>query len=1029
MPGIPDATVDEVRAASDLVDVVSDRVRLKKQGQRFVGLCPFHNEKSPSFSVDAAQNLYYCFGCLDEDEPVWTGRGLVRIGDVRVGDRVLGIDGAEERVADVWTKRAPVREIALGAVRRDPLRLTDDHVCMVVPEAEAVRAVPMLYRQRGRGVRFQGRKRTYRRPRPVAAVPRLAADVQAGDYVLFPVVAPEGRRDTPLATRRVQTPALVAAGGGAAVVWPRVKGPRPQTVQALPVNAATARLFGLWLAEGSVYRGGVRWSFHRDEEDCARSVVDTLRTELGLAASIHRRPERTLLEVTCSNTHLSRLLPRYFGKGAEGKRVPWQALWWSADVQRALVEGYLDGDGTRPGDGQATALSVSESLARGLFAVAVQAGYVVSMGREDYLTSAHRPIWRLTVRSQESADAFYHEADGRRAYWLRVSDNRETGDVRTVVDIETTGSHTFTTKLGAVHNCRRGGDVFKFVEEIEGVGFLDAVRLLADRAGIEIREEGANPEADRRATLLAALRFAAAFYFRQLGAEAGARGLAYLQKRGFSKEAVKAFGIGVAPADWDALTTAATEAGFKPDVLEAVGLAKARAGGGGHYDVFRDRLMFPILSPIGKVLGFGGRILPDTQTGSDDYTPAKYVNSPETEVYQKSRVLYGMKQAKRAIRTEREAVVVEGYADVVSLWDAGVRNVVAASGTALTSQQVASLVKLGISQLTLVMDTDSAGKESAIKGIDVSLKSGVSPYVLLMESEEDPDVAVRREGLAGWSKLMAERKFNFVEYLMFVLRRNNMFRSPESTSEAVKYMVDRVSIVRDEVAAESYYRFLSLELRDEGVDEVVVRNLIGKRYNDRFSRIKTAASQDRRLPPEPEPFEDAAPPPPAAHVRPEEESLIRLMLQHGAPMVEHVLTRMGVEEFTEGPARDVVEAVIEQFQAGAIDRTPFVRGDHGEGAQALVAEALAERHSLSDNWTSKVGIAVPERDGEPFAAATSAMRLLKLDRVQEAIADAMRRVEARERAGESVTEVQAEVNGLNALRRQIERGEFMEWGA
>ena len=1018
MPGIPDATVDEVRAASDLVDVVSDRVRLKKQGQRFVGLCPFHNEKSPSFSVDAAQNLYYCFGCLDEDEPVWTGRGLVRIGDVRVGDRVLGIDGAEERVADVWTKRAPVREIALGAVQRDPLRLTDDHVCMVVPEAEAVRAVPMLYRQRGRSVRFQGRKRTYRRPRPVAAVPRLAADVQAGDYVLFPVVAPEGRRDTPLATQRVQTPALVAAGGGAAVAWPRVKGPRPQAVQALPVNAATARLFGLWLAEGSVYRGGVRWSFHRDEEDYARSVVDTLRTELGLAASVHRRPERTLLEVTCSNTHLSRLLPRYFGKGAEGKRVPWQALWWSADVQRALVEGYLDGDGTRPGDGQATALSVSESLARGLFAVAVQAGYVVSMGREDYLTSAHRPIWRLTVRSQESADAFYHEADGRRAYWLRVSDNRETGDVRTVVDIETTGSHTFTTKLGAVHNCRRGGDVFKFVEEIEGVGFLDAVRLLADRAGIEIREAGADPESDRRATLLAALRFAAAFYFRQLGAEAGARGLAYLQERAFSKEAVKAFGIGVAPADWDALTTAATEAGFKPDVLEAVGLAKARAGGGGHYDVFRDRLMFPILSPIGKVLGFGGRILPDTQTGSDDYTPAKYVNSPETEVYQKSRVLYGMKQAKRAIRTEREAVVVEGYADVVALWQAGVQNVVAASGTALTSSQLDLLARLDVQRLVLLFDADAAGQAAARKGVDLALDAGLAPYAVTLPDGADPDSFVRQFGPDAFRAYLRDERLDFVEFLVAQAQRSGALATPEGKSEAVRDVVRTVRRLRDPIQAEEYVR-------------LAARRLDVSEHDLRRQFDGTAAPRPRApRAEEPPPPGEAAPPAPAAvEVRPEEGALLRLMLQHGAPMVEHVLTRMGVEEFTEGPARDVVEAVVEQFQAGTIDATPFVRGDHGEGAQALVAEALAERHSLSDNWTSKVGVAVPERDGEPFAAATSAMRLLKLDRVQEAIADAMRRVEARERAGESVAEVQAEVNGLNALRRQIERGEFMEWGA
>ena len=451
---------------------------------------------------------------------------------------------------------------------------------MVVPEADAVHAVPMLYRQSDRGVRFQSRKRSYRRPRPIGARQRLAEDVRPGDYVLFPVI-PEGeRRRNPLWSAKA-SPVLAGASlpSGAtqtAAAWPRPKGPRPKRVEGLPATERAARLYGLWLAEGSVYRGGVRWSFHHDEADLAEFVVDTLKSVFDLDASVHVRPERTQREVTCSNTHLARLLPRMFGKGAAGKRVPWEVLHWPVAVQRQLVEGYLDGDGTRPGDSQATAMSVSESLIQGLFAVAIQAGYVVTMGRESYETSAGNALWRLTVRANESAAAFYHDADGRPAYWLRVGENRATGEVRTVVDVETTGSHTFTTKLGAVHNCRRGGDVFKFVEEIEGVGFLDAVRLLADRAGIEVREEGAGPEADRRGTLHAALRFAAGYFYKTLGTPEGARGVEYLRSRGFSKDAVREFGIGVATADWDGLVRAATEAGYKPEVLEAVGLAKER---------------------------------------------------------------------------------------------------------------------------------------------------------------------------------------------------------------------------------------------------------------------------------------------------------------------------------------------------------------------------------------------------------------------------------------------------------------------
>lgn len=565
--------------------------------------------------------------------------------------------------------------------------------------------------------------------------------------------------------------------------------------------------------------------------------------------------------------------------------------------------------------------------------------------------------------------------------------------------------------------CRRGGDVFKFVEEVEGVGFLDAVRLLADRAGIEVRDEGAGPEADRKGTLLAALRFAAQFYFDQLKTEAGARGLAYLKERGFTKEAVKAFGIGVAPDAWDGLLRAATEAGVKPDVLEAVGLVKERQGGGGHYDVFRDRLMFPILSPIGKVLGFGGRILPDTATGSEDYTPAKYVNSPETEVYHKSRVLYGMKQAKRAIRTEREAIVVEGYADVVSLWQAGVQNVVAASGTALTPQQIDALARLDVQRLVLLFDADAAGQSAARKGVDVALDGGLAPYAVTLPDGADPDSFVRQFGAEAFRRYLAEERLDFVTFLVQGARRQGALDTPEGKAQAVRDVLGTIRRLGDPIAEGEYVKRAS-DLLD------VYESDLRRQYDSGRPR------PSRRPEPFPYPEEEDGPAAEAVGaIRPEEIMLMRLMLLHKAPMVEHVLTRMGVDEFTPGAARTVVEALIAQFESGAIETEPFVRGEHGEAARALVNEVLAERHSLSDNWESKVGVARPERDGKPFEGAASAMRLLKLDRVQEALESVKRRMQARERAGEDIADLQAEAGDLNDLRRRIERGEFMEWAS
>jgi len=1017
---IPDSAVADVRAASDLVDVVSERVRLKKQGRRFLGLCPFHNEKSPSFSVDPVDGLYYCFGCLDEDEPVWTDRGLIRIGDVGLGDRVLGVDGRSETVVDRWDKRAPVRELALAAVRRDPLRLTGDHVCLVVPERDAVHAVPMLYRQADRGVRFHSRKRSYGERRSVAPQPRLASEVAAGDYVLFPVVPDAERRNDALAVEAAEpAPMPVTAGGAALVAWRRRRGPAARRLAPLPVNVRTARLFGLWLAEGSVYRGGVRWSFHRDEEPYALFIVEVLSEEFGLAATIHRRPERMLVEVTCSSTHLAHVLPAHFGKGAAGKCIPWAALSWSTDVQRALIGGYFEGDGSRPTrDGFVTATSVSAALTRGLFALGIQAGWPVTMGLSGRLTSAGRPTWRLSKRTRESADAFFSDATGQRAYWLRVASNIETSDVRTVVDLTTTGTHTFTTKLGAVHNCRRGGDVFKFVEETEGVGFLDAVRLLADRAGIALPEErGGGEAASRTEALHAALRYAARFYHRMLGEPAGARAVEYLRERGFSREAVRAFGIGVAPEAWDALATAALADGFDAETLEAVGLVRRREGGGGRgaYDVFRDRLMFPILSPIGKVLGFGGRILPGTPTASADYTPAKYINTPETEIYHKSRVLFGMKQAKQAIRAEREVIVVEGYADVVSLWQAGVQNAVAASGTALTREQVESLHRLDVQRLLLVFDADGAGQAAARKGFDVALEAGLAPYAVTLPDGADPDSFVRAFGADALRGILASERRDVVAFILDRARRGGTLTTPEGQAAAGQDVLAALSRIADPVLQSAYLRTAADAL---GVYETDLR-----RELDRRSR-----SAPRRDEPRPPPADDvprsSSAPPEVVVVRPEEEALLRLMLRHGLTMVEHVMSRMAVEEFTEGAARDAVVALLGQFEAGAVDRDPFVRGDLGEPVQALVARVLAETQAGSDNWERRVGVRTPELDARPFEAAAGAMRLLKLDRVQEALEAATARVRAAERDGLDATPIQQEIIALHDVRRRIERGEF-----
>lgn len=585
--------------------------------------------------------------------------------------------------------------------------------------------------------------------------------------------------------------------------------------------------------------------------------------------------------------------------------------------------------------------------------------------------------------------------------------------------------------------CKKGGDLFKFVGEIEGVGFLDAVRLLAARAGIEIaEEEGEREAASEREAMSAALRFAAGFFFDQLKRPSGKRGLDYLRERGFSKETVKTFGIGYAPDAWDALLKAATREGYKPEVLEAVGLVKRRESGDGsepvhrYYDVFRDRLTFPIFDRAGNVLGFGGRILPGSKQAREDYTPAKYINTPETAVYHKSDVLFGLKQAKRAVRAEEEAVLVEGYADVVSLHQAGIENTVALSGTALTSSQVRIVAQIA-QRVVLLLDADAAGQGAAFRSVGPVLNGGLTPFVVVLPEGADPDSFVRQFGGEALRNLIKHERTDFVSFVASRARKRGDLSTPEGESRVVDQVVSIIAGIRDPVAQDAYFIKAGQAL---GIPDVFLRRHYAKLV-DRSKHAGVAAPDGplRFAPPDDAPAgapvaAPAAAPPPVL-MRPEEADLLRLMLEHGATMVEHVLTRMALDEFSAGVVREAVARLIGQYEAGAVEAEPFLRGDFGEVMQRLAAEVLSEKHVLSANWQRRAGITVPGLDAQPYETASSAMRLLKLDRVEEAIVALQRGIFQAQQSGEDLTPLLRQQNDLNALKGQIERGAFLEWGA
>lgn len=297
-------------------------------------------------------------------------------------------------------------------------------------------------------------------------------------------------------------------------------------------------------------------------------------------------------------------------------------------------------------------------------------------------------------------------------------------------------------KLYHCFGCGVGGDTIKFVEEKEGLGFAEAVELLADRYGVELEREREDPRAEakrqQRRRLSELLDRTASFYAAYLwDSDEAARAREYLAQRGLGEETLRAFGVGYAPSAWDKVLLRGQRAGFKVEELRGVGLVQ-RGRGGGEYDRFRSRIMFPIRDRRGRTLGFGGRAMRSDQG-------AKYVNTAETDFFHKSTMLYGIDLAKAAIAKAGRAVVVEGYTDVIALHQAGIEEAVGVMGTAITEEQVASLSGM-VDEVALALDADAAGQEAMLRAQRVAAGRKMRLRVAAMPAGEDPAEMMVAEG-------------------------------------------------------------------------------------------------------------------------------------------------------------------------------------------------------------------------------------------------------------------------------------------
>ncbi len=422
--------------------------------------------------------------------------------------------------------------------------------------------------------------------------------------------------------------------------------------------------------------------------------------------------------------------------------------------------------------------------------------------------------------------------------------------------------------------CGKGGNSVNFIMEHENLTYPEALKWLAKKYNIEVVEEIESEEQkqlkDARESLMIVSGFAQKYFTRYLWEENEGRtiGLSYFRERSFREDILKKFEVGFAPDGKTPFTEAAQKQGYKIEFLEKTGLTIKRDDW--MRDRFAGRVMFPIHNIAGRVTAFGGRTL------SSDKKIAKYLNSPESEIYHKSKVLYGIFQAKREMTRTDKCYLVEGYTDVLSMHQAGIENVVASSGTALTPDQI-RLIRRFTPNITIIYDGDQAGIKASLRGIDLVLEEGMNVKVLLLPDGEDPDSFAKKMGANAYLEYIEKNETDFIQFKTRLLLKSTE-NDPIAKARLISEVIGSVAVIPDTITRSVYIKECSRLL---GVDEQVLYTEVRRqkfKQSDEFNKKKLR--EQARKPATPAQQTTAAPAVRTARMLIEEKEFLRFLLKH-----------------------------------------------------------------------------------------------------------------------------------------------------
>ncbi|BDD08749.1 DNA primase [Fulvitalea axinellae] len=569
--------------------------------------------------------------------------------------------------------------------------------------------------------------------------------------------------------------------------------------------------------------------------------------------------------------------------------------------------------------------------------------------------------------------------------------------------------------------CGASGDSINFVMELEGLSYPEAIRYLGKKYGIDIEETDEDPAKvlvqKEKDGLMVTLNFGRTYFEENLwrAGEGKSVGLSYFKERGFTEDTIRKFQLGYSMSSWDGLLKAGKEKGFTEEQLEKAGLIITKEERS--YDRFRSRVVFPIHNLAGKAIAFGARIL------TSDKNQPKYLNSPETEAYVKSKVLYGIHQAKNSIRRQDNCYLVEGYTDVISLHQAGVENVVASSGTSLTEDQI-RLIGRFTKNVTVLFDGDAAGIKASLRGIDMILAGGMNVRVVAFPEGEDPDSYARKLGGESFQSYLEREAVDFITFKTSLYVKESE-GDPVKRAETIKSIVGSVAKVPDTVKRAVYLKECARLLE---IEEKVLLQEMNRLHREESIRQSKAATRaryaERSQTPPPAPPQGNYPPPeimaemeaglvppPEAQSMPavredrtldrmvalQERESLRLLLNYGLNELEenyklcdYILSELEGVKFTTPAYKEVLELFKKGLASGIVPEAKTMLGQtEDEEVRKAIVDVVSQKWQLSPNWMDRHQINVTqEPDNLRHSAYTGILRL-KLRMVTKMVSESM----------------------------------------